>query len=295
MTSLLSRDQRRCGQKPWHHAGWTSASAYRVSRQLSFNVVLRFPDIGTFLLPSSRVPIMSSPPSRLFGPTRTRTRVASIVVLIAFIAVACSARLTPDGAPYLVTVKGSTTTFTNAQSGANNREALWSSTQTDMVNSTQCARWVSGKGHAQNGLAFRIKANSGGWDAVVLERNILYNGFWSFVVIYFHSGTNQRTRWDVGPAADLGDYLGRDLSRAVFPLSICARLTGSTLQFAVAKGSDAMPALGTSGRGATLRLDPRRYPASGITGTYIAHIPAGTSAVVDRITINGRPSAPVNS
>jgi len=221
---------------------------------------------------------------------RRRIRSLLALALIFVIAAACVARLTPDGAPYRVTVNGSTTTFTNTSSGGNNREALWSSSQKDVSTSSTCARWVSGQGLTQNGLAFRIKSNSGGWDALVLERNVWAGGFWNFVVIYFHSGTNQRTKFDVGPMIDLGDYLGRSTTRNVFPLSICGELVGNALRFAVAKGSDPMPALGTAGRGGTFTVDPRRYPAAGITGTYIAHIPLGTSAVVDRITIDGQPS-----
>lgn len=53
-----------------------------------------------------------------------------------------------------------------------------------------CARWVFGQGHAQNGIAFRIRPDSGGWDSVVLERNVYLQGFWLRLVVYFHSGRN---------------------------------------------------------------------------------------------------------
>jgi hypothetical protein len=226
---------------------------------------------------------------------KRRTILAVVLAAICLAASACQVQLTPDGAPYRVTVSGGTTTFTNTVSGGNEREALWASSQANLVDSTECARWVSGQALTQNGLAFRIKSDSGGWDSLVLERNVYFSGFWKFLVIYFHSGSNSAVKFDVGSSVDLGDYLGRDTRRDVYPLSICGQLSGNTLRFAVAKGLDSMRPVGTVGRGGTFALNPRQFPSSGMTGTYIAHIPPQTSAVVDSVSINDRPTGPLNT
>ena len=223
-----------------------------------------------------------------------------ILTLLAFAAAsllvsACQVQVTPDGPPYKLAVVSRRIIITNVSSGGNNREFLWASSQKNEADSTYCARWVSGQGLAQNGVAFRIRSDSGGWDAAVLERNIYLREFWVSVVIYFHSGRNFGTALEVGPAVDLGAYLGRSMAAAVYPLRICAQLTGTTLRFAVAKGADPMPPLGTSGRGATFALNRSQIPASGATGTYIAHLPRGTSAVVDDVSIDGIPAAPPNT
>ena len=164
-----------------------------------------------------------------------------ILTLLAFAAAsllvsACQVQVTPDGPPYKLAVVGRRIIITNVSSGGNNRDFLWASSQKNEADSTYCARWVSGQGLAQNGVAFRIRSDSGGWDAAVLERNIYLREFWVSVVIYFHSGRNFGTALEVGPAVDLGAYLGRSMAAAVYPLRICAQLTGTTLRFAVAKG-----------------------------------------------------------
>jgi hypothetical protein len=57
-----------------------------------------------------------------------------------------------------------------------------------------------------------------------------------------------------------------------------------------------MVPVGTAGRGATLSLNPPTSMRSpGQTGTYIAHIPAFTTAVIDSITINDAPAPMPNT
>jgi len=55
-----------------------------------------------------------------------------------------------------------------------------------------------------------------------------------------------------------------------------------------------MPPVGTVGRGGTLSLSPKQFPNTGLTGTYVAHIPLGTSTVVDHVAISGIGSGPLN-
>ena len=228
---------------------------------------------------------------------RARLLVAAFAGVLLWALTACQAQLTPDGKPYKIVVSGNRLYVTNTLSGNNNREALWSSTTATASDSQECARWVSGVGLSQNGLAFRIRSDSGGWDAVVLERNIWMRAFWMFKVIYFHSGSGQKSLFDVAPQdADLSGYLGKSTVSDVYPLRVCAQITGNVLRFAVAKGADPMVPLGTAGRGAVLTLAPpstMRQP--GETGTYVGHIPNFATSVVDSITINGTPAPMPNT
>ena len=225
------------------------------------------------------------------GPScHRRKRLLPAVLLAALcclIMSACQDELTPDGSPYSISVNGSSFSVTNTSSGGIEREALIPSTAPRESSGNSCATWDSGVPLAQNGIIFRGAYASAGWNGVVIERNIYYWGFWDFLVIYFHGGT-----FDTGPGVDLSGYLGT--SGEVWPLRICAEITSTAgaaeLSFAVAKGSDPMVPDGTAGRGATFPLNPGDMPATGQTGTYIAHVPQGTSAVVSGVTIDGQPA-----
>lgn len=221
-----------------------------------------------------------------------RSTMGALLATAGLLLCACQSRLTLGDSAYAVSVSGSKITITNPGMGGIERELLWASGQANETSATQCATWVSGQGIAQNGLAFRIAADHGGWDAIVLERNITYYAFWGFVPIYFHSGSNHTTAFDVGSGISLANYLGVSMTQDVFPLRICAQISrDDVLRFAVAKGTDPMPPLGTVGRGGTIVLNPADIPASGQTGTYIAHLPQRTSAVVDGVVIDGHPAA----
>jgi hypothetical protein len=184
---------------------------------------------------------------------------------------------------------------TNTQSGNGEREVLWASQAPIEAFSTECADWVGGQGVSQNGLAFRIQADRGGYDALVLERNIWENGFDTFVVIYFHSGAGHaNAAFEPGPSLRLQQYLAPS-NQMTFPLRVCGQLSGNRLAFAVTKKGDAMAALGTPGRGGVLQLDSSKYPSVGRTGTYVAHVPRGGTAVVSNVTIDGLPAQPPDS
>src|SRR4051794_28774978 len=206
-----------------------------------------------------------------------RRRPALAAVLLVTVSLTgCYARLTANArGAYSLTTSGSKVIFTNSAGGSNERDIFWNSKTTQEIASSQCATWVSGEGIAQNGLAFRIRQDSGGWDTVVLQRNIWGFDFWVLAVVYFHTGTNWRTLADGEPGIDLGDYLGRDTSKDVFPLQVCAQLgSDNVLRFAVSKHNDPMPPLGTTGRGGAFRLNPSESPLiKGWDGTYIAHLP----------------------
>ncbi len=208
--------------------------------------------------------------------------VVAVVVLAAF-----RVRLTPDGTRYRLQYVGTRLIVRNpADGGGNEREVLWAASTPVASSATECARWQSGTGLTQNGIAFRIRPSHGGWDAVVLERNVWLEGFWEFVVINFHTGHHHNT-FDTLAGTNLKSYLGR---KNVFPLRVCAEMTGHVLSFAVAKGSDPMPPPGPGPQGASFDLQGVSLPGSGATGTYIAHLPPGSVAVVKRVTIDGQPA-----
>jgi hypothetical protein len=197
-----------------------------------------------------------------------------------------AATLTEDGAAYAASVDRGTLTVQNRRSGSNQREIHWAVSQPDVTDSTACTTWRSGVGLSQNGLAFRIARHRGSYRAVVLERNVYGNRFTAFKLIYFSD-----RRFDVDPAVvDLSPYLVTADRTAVYPLRVCAQLRGSRLAFTVARDGDVMPPFGTAGRGGTFEV--HRPPSRGATGIYVAHVPRGTSAVIDAMTLDGNTAPP---
>jgi len=197
----------------------------------------------------------------------------------------CQEILTADGPGYGVSYNGSTLTVTNISSGGNEREAEIPSSEPWESSSSSCATWVSGVSIAQNGVFFRGVSDTGGWDGVELERSFYTSAtaYGYFTIVYFHAGTVT-----VGPSIDLSSYFN---GSPVWPMRICAQLTSNgVFSFAVAKAGDSMPALGTPGQGATWTLDSSQMPAAGQTGTYVGHIPTGSSLVISNISIDGNPA-----
>jgi hypothetical protein len=223
--------------------------------------------------------------------------IATGAAIILLLGPAAQVRLTPDGAPYHLAVHGTTLVVRNPVSGGGNeREVLYSSRSPVEGTSTTCATWERGQGLTQNGVAFRIHHNGSGFRTVVLERNVFYRAFWSFVLLVFNSNRPAHPFTQLG-SASLASYLGTSTRKDVFPLRICAAVSPSAVSFAVAKGSDPMPPLATaSSQGATISFDPSAVPGTGRTGTYLAHIPPGTAAAVSGTTIDGAPApSPVGS
>lgn len=207
-----------------------------------------------------------------------------------------TARLTPEGDPYVRVAHGSRVLVYNAGAGTDNREIFWDDTKPASSSATQCAVWTSGAGIAQNGLVFRIARQSGGYNAIVFAQNIYLYWFWRFAPKMFHTGSDYEYDWDSPPGIDLDDYLGQSEVSPEYPLRVCASLsTDNVLRFAVAKGSDPMPSLSDPGRqGGKWELDIYEYyhPGQGLSGknggTFAGHIPKGTSMIVDSsITLSG--------
>lgn len=214
-------------------------------------------------------------------------------------------RLTPEGNAYQMNVSGTRIAVQNTGSGRNNREVYWDKDTPESASATVCATWTSGTDIAQNGIAFRIKQRAdGGYNAIVLERNIWANVYWVFNAAMFYTGKEYETKAhaDGGPIAkpydgpqgvDLSRYLGMS-SEAAYPLRICASLDADdVLSFAVAKGSDPMPSLADpGGQGGRWKLDLARYyhvgqGREGRHGIYAGHIPPDTSLIFDDVTLSG--------
>lgn len=212
------------------------------------------------------------------------------------------ARLTPQGVEYEVDASSTQLVVRSSGSGENNREIYWNDRMSESVAATQCATWTSGVDVAQQGFAFRIARQSGGYNAIVFARNIWLRQYWIFAPKLFHTGSDYASdrvsssdvvylpEWDSPQGIDLSEYLGRDAA-PVYPLRVCASLDAhDVLRFAVAQGDDPMPPLDQPGRqGGAWQLDiAGSYHAgegrTGHTGVFVGHIPTGTSLAIDQLS-----------
>ena len=199
-----------------------------------------------------------------------------------------NARLTPEEAPYWVAISNVRISVYNMKSGKNNREIFWDENGTRASNALQCATWTSGSGIAQNGFVFRVARQSGGYNAIVFARNIFMHWYWRFAPKMFHTGSDYENDWSDVPGIDLDEYLGRT-EKNTWPLRVCASLDSSdVLRFAVAKGSDKMPSLlypGIQGGSWKLNMPDYYHSGEGLSGvnggTFVGHLPQGTSATVE--------------
>lgn len=210
--------------------------------------------------------------------------------------------LTPEGAAYQMSASGTRMTVRNDKSGENNREIFWNEHAPESTAATHCATWVSGIDVAQQGFAFRVARQSGGYNAIVFARNIWLRQYWIFAPKLFHTGSDYAyervstpdvaylPKWDSPRGIDLSEYLGRDAA-PTYPLRVCVSLNArNVLRFAVAKGSDPMPPLDQPGRqGGSWQLDiAGSYHAgeglTGRSGIFVGHIPAGTSLVIEDLS-----------
>ena len=231
------------------------------------------------------------------GPAtfRLRAGIGAVLVALPLVLAACQYRLTPQGAPYRVDTYAQTVlTYAPPTTGANNREMTWGATPVQ-GDATECATWLYGQGIAQNGLAFDIHSTPQRTTAIVLERNVWMAGFWDFVGIDFDS--TAPTGFTVIPdsGVNLSSYLG-EVPAPTYPLRVCARIVGTSLQFEVCKGTELgtpnPPPFGTLGQGGTISLAGLADATPGMTGVYEAHVPPGTLSVVDNVTLDGAPYTP---
>jgi hypothetical protein len=234
--------------------------------------------------------------------------------LVPLVAVTCAAflalggctingYLTPQGAPYKVTAKnGSVLVTSTSKTGSNNREVTFQSADKLAVPDTAkpeiCDTWENGSGIAQDGIAFDVAYSgppTGGQvsSAIVLERNIFFDGWWGFVVIWFDPSLKYGFE-TLGHGTSLRSYLG---TSKVFPLTICAQQQGSTIAFELAKGTHrpTLP-LGNPAQGGIISISAagqHAVPSSTESyGVYEAHVPPGTTMLMNNIKVNGVPYTP---
>lgn len=238
-------------------------------------------------------------------PTRwVRTAAIAALSALPLVSAACHSppatvpvqvRLTPQGAPYrVVTFDQVVLTYASRDTGPNDREVTWRSAPV-RATTTECATWLFGQGAAQNGLAFDIHAGRRRTTAIVLERNVWLAGYWDFVAIDFDSAVPNGFTPVPDSSVDLSSYLGRT-AVPTYPLRVCARIVGTSLQFEVQRGAEAgtsdPPPFGTPSQGGTISLAGLADATAGMTGVYEAHLPPGTVSVVADVTLDGLPYTP---
>lgn len=104
--------------------------------------------------------------------------------------------------------------------------------------------------------------------AVTLTQNVAFNAHALFNV---HVWDNNA--YGAVGQVDLGSYLKPGGTYVQFPWYVKTRLRGSTLDFAVWKGSDPETAYGTSGRSASFTI-PAGWEGAGMSGLYLGHLAA---------------------
>ena len=212
-------------------------------------------------------------------------------VALALTLTGCEGQLTNGGGPDLTAISsapGEITVSAPVGSNGDTRDMFWSSSGVREAGATECATWASGKGLAQDALAFDIRSTKGGLQAITIERNIWGYAFWDFIAITWDTTSTSNAVAD--GSVDLSSYLGTGPTD-VFPLQVCARMVGSTLQFEVAKRGDAIQAWGNTARGGDITTRMPSNGVTGATGVYFGHMAVGTSAQMTNVTIDGTPAA----
>lgn len=200
-----------------------------------------------------------------------------------------NSRATPDGTAYTYGEANGTVTVTAAPTtGTNNREFFWGSKGSSGADTEACATFSGNEGatYDQPGIALRITNN--GNQAVTVTENV-----WGGVrnMFNFHVWNSETP----GVYALFGQVRISALpaAPATWPLSMCARITGSTMQFVVWTQAMTQPAWGdpTWGGHATL---PASAPGTGQAGFYAGHVESGTSMTYGDWTVDGQGDDPLS-
>jgi hypothetical protein len=207
------------------------------------------------------------------------------------VASACRAQVTTDGSAYdyAVPSPGKVTVTAPTTSGANNREFFWSSISPVETDASACATFDGGKG--QPGIALRISqaANpnriTGITGITVIENYAFYvNNVFDFDV------------WDSSKPIAF-TLFGQTtipplpLHPATYPLHMCARVLGTTVQFVVWESGMTRPPWGDPVWGGQADLPPAA-PTSGQTGLYIGHVRPGASFSMSDFSVDGTSENP---
>jgi len=164
----------------------------------------------------------------------------------------------------------------------NERQFFWTTGSPAVMNSTSCAEWVSGRGLAQEGAAFRVTDARGVVRGLTITRNIWGRSFWIF---NFHS-------WDTATPGVYTRFHDTELTRYLrwapqYPLWFCARVCGDEMQFIVWKVGSERPGWGSTTHGGTAVIPPAFRSGPGMTGWFVGHLPDRTSALFSSLSTNG--------
>jgi hypothetical protein len=194
---------------------------------------------------------------------------------------------TPDGTAYAYSETNGTATVTaGPTTGGNNREFFWDSKGITEADSEACATFSGNEGatYDQPGIALRITNN--GNQAVTVTENV-----WGGIrnVFNFHT-------WNTATPGVFTLFAQKTISALpvappAWPLFMCARITGTTMQFVVWTQAMTQPAWGdpTWGGQATL---PASAPGAGQAGFYAGHVEPGTSMTYSDLTVDGAATGP---
>lgn len=179
--------------------------------------------------------------------------------------------------PYIMTSAPGTASFVSRVPDNNTREMFWPSDSPPVSNSESCATWATEtNANVQQGAALRIRHVTGGYQLVTVTKNIWGYAYWIF---NFHVWDPTRTP----PYTQVGQVnLASEFETAANeafppPWYMCARVSGSTLQFKAWRLGQSEPAYGDPHYGAAVTL-PAGWDYPGATGWYIGHAPTNNEA-----------------
>jgi hypothetical protein len=195
----------------------------------------------------------------------------------------CQVQITAEGTPYDDTAPSTGTLIVTAPpgSGVSNREFLWSSTSPVESDDAACATFEGGLG--QPGIALRI--GQGSDPSRMLGVTVLENfAFGARNVFDFDTwDTSMPLAFTLFGQTTIGALPSHP---ATFPLHMCARIIGTTVQFVVWETGMTRPPWGDPTWGGQAEL-PADAPASGQTGFFAGHVPAGASLTLGDLSVDG--------
>lgn len=192
--------------------------------------------------------------------------------------------LTRDGSDRFDLNGGTGTMVASAPSSnqRGNTRALVVSEQTPAsFDQESCAAWTDVQGSfVQQGVALRVRQESGGPRAITVTRNIFGGAGWIFNVHVWAPGRG----FEMIGQEDLRDVVGSpsEGGHRPFPWHICARAVGDRVEFKVWTGTEPTPAWGNARHGGVYQL-PVGWVYAGRPGGYVGHLPPDGSASSARL------------
>lgn len=199
--------------------------------------------------------------------------------------------ITVDGVVTRVTAPASNTS-------ANTRLVFWRTTAPVTADQRSCVSWAeedtTTSHHLQQGVALRIRAETGRTRAVAVTKNMWSSGFWTYDVHVMDSAADQPFV-RIG-RVDVLDVVVRSGVLAPAPWHLCAQVVGGTVTVKVWPGDVAEPPWGDGVHGGSVALPPG-WDAPGVAGWYAGHVgPGQVLDVVDPriVPLSAVPAAPAD-